>query len=150
MQIGYSAPENEDAEIVGNLVARGGISVNRYKKVVAKDNTVVGGGIGFNNCVAVEQENNRILSQPPAEPVIVLQPNAYDPNRANLAIFNFPKAEQVAVSVADFLKPGDAYRLMNPEDLYGEPVAQGTCQGETISVPVKGEFAAFVMFKEAR
>lgn len=150
MQIGYSAPENEDAEIVGNLVVRGGISINRYKKVLAKDNTVIGGGIGFNNCQGVEQENNRLLNQPPADPVIVLQPNAYDPNRANLAIFNFAKAEQVAVNVADFLKPGEVYRLMDPEDLYGEPVAKGTCEGPTISVPLKEEFGVFVVFKEAQ
>ena len=36
---------------------------------------------------------------------------------------------------------------MDPKDLYGRPVHQGTCRGKTIAVPVKGEFAAFVVFK---
>jgi hypothetical protein len=36
---------------------------------------------------------------------------------------------------------------MNPRDFYGKPVLTGTFDGESIRVPVKGEFAAFVVLR---
>ncbi len=46
------------------------------------------------------------------------------------------------------IAPGDKYRLMDPRDLYGKPVLEGTFTGKPIAVPLKGEFAAFVLMKE--
>jgi hypothetical protein len=50
--------------------------------------------------------------------------------------------------VGAFLKPDDAFRLLDPKDFYGKPVFRGKCAGATIAVPVSGEFAAFVVVKE--
>jgi hypothetical protein len=36
MQIGYSAPHNENCEVTGNVIYRGGLSVNRYESAVVK------------------------------------------------------------------------------------------------------------------
>jgi len=150
MQIGYSAPTNEDCTVTGNVVARGSIGIRRYQKAVVRNNRVIGGAIRYDNCKDVEAEDNVVLkgSQRPAEPVVVLLPNKYDPNRAYLAVYNWKKVEALPVKVAPFLKAGDAYRLMDPEDLYGEPVAEGACKGETIAVPMAAkEFAVFVVLK---
>ena len=130
MRIGYNAPYNEDCEIRDNLIVDGDLAITRYRKVV--------------------NEGNRILKKGekrPRDTKAILLPNQYDPQRAHLAVFNFGNARRVAVRVASFLKPGDAYRLMDPKALFGEPVFQGTCAGDTIAVPVEGEFAAFVLLR---
>jgi hypothetical protein len=42
------------------------------------------------------------------------------------------------------------FDLMDPRDLYGKPLLEGKCQGPTITVPMHGEFAAFVLLKNVR
>jgi hypothetical protein len=128
LRLGYGA-ENEDCEVRGNVIARGSLGIRKFKKVVEEDNR-----------------------QELPEKLAVLIPNAHDTRRAHLAIYNGDGAREVQVEVvvkaAPFLKPGDRFRLLDPKDLYGKPVHRGTCRDETITVPVKGEFAVFVMLKE--
>jgi hypothetical protein len=123
MRIGYGA-ENEDCEVRDNLIAKGNLSIKGYKTVVA--------------------EGNREML-PGRE--VRLVPNKYDPNRAHLAVYNGAKASQVQVEVSEFLKPGEAFRLMDPRDFFGEPVVAGICSGSTVAVPMRGEFAPFVLLK---
>ncbi|HUT36370.1 MAG TPA: hypothetical protein VNE39_22980 [Planctomycetota bacterium] len=131
MQIGYNAPENEDCEVRDNVIVNGGLSINKYKKAVNEGNLVLAKG-----------------AKRPAGAKAVLIPSKHNPARAHLAIYNWDGATEVQVPVAPFLKPGDAFRLYDPKDLFGKPVLEGKCGGENISVPVSGEFAAFVIFKE--
>lgn len=133
MQIGYSAPENEDCEIRDNVIVGGGLHVKNYKTVVKEGNLVLGTG-----------------DPRPAgsDARIVLRVNRYDPNRANVAVFNWAKKPAVGLSPDSFLCPGDHYRLMSPRDFFGRPVASGKYEGKPIRVPVDGEFAAFVLLKQ--
>ena len=132
MQIGYTARENEDCEVRDNVIVGGGLSINNYKKVV--------------------NEGNLVLAKDAPRPVppevrVELRPNRYDPERANLVIFNWTKKPAVEVPLDGFLKPGDRYRLMNPRDFFGPPVAAGAFDGPAVRVPVQGEFAAMVLVK---
>ena len=126
MRIGYGA-ENEDCEVRDNVLAGGALTIEKYRTVVDRDNV-------------------RGL---PAR-LAVLTPDRYDPDRAHLVVFNGAKAENVAVDVASFLKPGDAYRLMDPRDVFAGPLAGGTCEGPRVTVPMKGEFAAFVVLRGSK
>ncbi len=130
MRIGYNAPHNEDCEVRDNTIVNGSLSITRYRKVINEGNLVV------------KQGDKR-----PQGVKAVLLPSKYDPSRAHLALYNWQKAQTVKVSVAPFLKPGDAFRLMDPKRFFGEPVAAGTCRGPAITVPMTGEFAAFVLLK---
>ncbi len=49
-----------------------------------------------------------------------------------------------------FLKTGEAYRLLDPRNLFGKPVASGTADGRLLRVPMAGEFAAFVLLTDDR
>ena len=133
MQIGYSAPHNEDCEIRDNLILNGGLQINNYKKVVKEGNLVLG-----KNDPRPQEADARIE----------LRPNRYDPNRANLAVFNWAKKATVDVAPDSFLKVSDKYRLLSPREFYGKPVISGTFDGKPIRVPIDGEFAAFVLIKE--
>jgi hypothetical protein len=123
LRVGYGAP-NDDCEVVGNVVAGGSIQIDRFKN-------------------AVESRNVREL---PSRQGVLIK-NKYDPARAHLAVYNGAKAAEVPVDVSGFLKPGDSFRLLNPKDVFGRPVIEGRHKGEMLPVPVKGEFAAFVIVK---
>src|SRR5207248_2209778 len=74
MQVGYSAPSNEDCEVRDNVIVNAGLSINKYKKAVNEGNLVLAKG-----------------APRPKGVRTVLRPNKYDPNRANLALFNWEK-----------------------------------------------------------
>jgi hypothetical protein len=114
----------------GNVVVNGGLYVVKYKKAVQKDNLVLGKG-----------------ARRAAGARVVLRPNKHAMGRANLAVFNWEKKPAVAVDLGGVLKPGDAFRLLDPRDFFGKPVFTGRYAGKPVRVPVKGEFAAFVLLK---
>jgi hypothetical protein len=128
MRIGYNAPFNQDCEVRDNIIVNGDLNINQYKKVQKEGNLVIKKG------------QNR-----PTGLKTVLLPNRFDRNRAHLVIYNWDKAETVKVTAKSFLKNGDSYCLMDPQDFFGSPIAEGKCSGGTILVPVKGEFAVFVV-----
>ena len=96
------------------------------------------------------QEGNLVIregQERPAGNKIVLLPNRFDRSRGHLAIFNWGKSEKVEVPVKGFLKDGDSFRLMDPEDFFGDAIVQGVYRGDSIEVPVKGEFVVFVVLR---
>ena len=131
MRIGYAAPYNENCEIRDNVIVNGQLNISGYRQVTQQGNLVV----------ARDQERPKGVKT-------FLLPNRYDENRAHLVIYNWEKADTLEVRAAPFLRDGDSYRLMDPQDFFGRPAAQGKCSGATIRVPVKGEFTAFVVLKE--
>ncbi len=131
VQLGYSAPTNEDCEVRGNLIVDSGLTINRFGRVVKEDNLTLAKG-----------------EARPSGVRVVLRRNKYDPRRANLAIFNWEHRPAVAVDVSRLLKLGDRFRLLNPRDFFGQPVLTGTLAGPSINVPMGGEFAAYVLMKE--
>ncbi len=132
MIIGYG-PLNENCEVSHNVIVNGSLNINKYKKVV--------------------KESNEILARNaprPKEPRIVLRPNKYDTNRANLAVFNWQKQAQVQVDASAFLKKGDVYRLQNPRNFFGPAVVSGRYDDTPIKVPTPGEFAAYVVLRHEK
>jgi hypothetical protein len=132
MQIGYSARDNENCEVRGNVIVDGGLSINNYLKVVNEDNVVMGKG----------------AARPAAAARVIVRPNRYDAKRAHVIIYNWANQPTVEVRADSWLHSGDRFRLLDPRDFFGTPVLEGTCSGEALRVPVKGEFAAFVLVKE--
>lgn len=130
LQLGYNAPFNEDCEVRNNVIVNGGLSINKFNKVVNEGNLIIAKN-----------------APRPSGSRIILRPNKYDPNRANLAIFNWDGKSSVDVDAGTFLKRGDRFRLMNPRDFFGKPVMEGVYDGKKIAVPMLGEFAAFVVLK---
>ena len=131
MRIGYNAPYNENCEIRDNLIVNGGLNIDRYKTALQDGNTIIKEG-----------------QKRPDGAKVVLLPNRFDRNRAHLVFYNWDKAESVEVTVQPFLRSGEAFRLMDPKDFFGKPVFQGKCEGDIIRVPVRSEFAVFVVLKD--
>ena len=72
---------------------------------------------------------------------IVVRPNAFEPGRANIAVFNWSNAPTVNVDLSNVLPVGQAFTIVNVQDFYGAPVASGTYAGGTVSLPMTGILA---------
>ena len=152
MRMGYDAPYNEDCTIRGNVIVNGGFEIKNYRKGDMRNNLIVNGDIHTVNSENVVKEENHIATTnalKPKEQLVVLRPNKYAPNRANLAIYNWNKALTIQMDASGFLKDGEKYVLMCPKHFFGNPVHWGVCEKGRIMVPMfHKEFAAFVMLKE--
>ncbi len=137
LQIGYTAPHNENAVVHDNRIARAGMSINNFKQVDQQNNLV--------------WNDSNIPADRDAE--IFLRPNHYDKKRAHLAVFNWKRQPQIAVDLTPFLKPGDKFRVVNALDYDGPPVASGVYSDKPAILPMPieprtdhGAFCAFIVF----
>jgi hypothetical protein len=131
MQIGYSAPTNDDCVVRGNLIANGGLQVKKFGRATLQDNFIL-----------------KSTETRPTNPRIVLRPNKYDPRRAHLAIFNWEKKPTVEIDLSSFAKAGDKIRFQDPRNFYGPPLYSATYEPPSLNVPMTGEFAAWVLLKD--
>jgi hypothetical protein len=132
MQLGYNAPYNEDCQVQDNVIVNGGLTIVKFKTADEKNNEKI-------------DAKTRPAGSPPR---VFLRPNKYDLGRANLAVLNLGKLPVVNVAAGEFLKAGQKFRLMDPTDFFGKPVMEGVYDGKAIKLPMKGDFAAFVLLKE--
>jgi hypothetical protein len=130
MRIGYNAPYNENCEIRNNTIVNGVLNIDQYKKVVKEDNLVI------------RKEQKR-----PTGVKAVLLPNRFDRNRAHLVVYNWDKAENIKVRAKPFLKDGDSYRLMDPQNFFGNSIFDDKYVGDVIQIPTKTEFAVFIVLR---
>lgn len=133
MRIGYSAPHNEDCEVVDNVIVNRRLSVKDFRRP--------------------KVERNRVYAEKgprPAGVEVRIVPNRYDADRAHLAVLNWENKPSVRLDVSSFLRSGDRFRVMDPRDLFGKPVLRGSYDGKPLDVPVTGEFAAFVLLRSTQ
>jgi hypothetical protein len=152
LQLGYSGKNHADGHLRENVLLDGSIVVCNYLDVEIRDNLVAGGRIDAGNCgKATSQGNQTFASGKHVDATkAFLIPNKYDPTRAHLAVFNWAGTPTAQVKVAPFLKAGDRYQLLDPHNFFGKPLLAGKCAGETMPVPIKATFAAFVVLRGDR
>jgi hypothetical protein len=80
-----------------------------------------------------------VIATPPSTTKIVVRPNAYEPGRANIAIYS-PTGllTSVGVDVSGILQPGDRYEVRNVQDIFGPPMLSGIYSGELLVLPMAG------------
>lgn len=85
----------------------------------------------------------------PTEPFINFVPNEYDNKLAYIHIMNYPLGSGAPANVtpSGFLDIGEKYALLNPTNMFGQPVMRGTYSGGTILVPTSGQVTQYVMSK---
>lgn len=60
---------------------------------------------------------------------IFLRPNAYDSNRTNLIVYNWPQADSVLVDLSSVLQPGDHYEIRDAQNYLACPCVAGIYSG---------------------
>ena len=72
----------------------------------------------------------------PGANVVVVQPNTYEPGRANVIIYNWAHQSSVSVDLSQVLKPNDKFEVRNAQSFYAAPVLTGTYAGGSIALPI--------------
>jgi hypothetical protein len=153
VRIGYTAKDNEDARFLRNILCKGRVSFNSYRKVDFVGNTLLGAALDKGTVAEFNDRDNTSVAQADlaaAKPVIFVRDNKYEPGRAHVAMFN-PAAKGATdettakVDVSAVLKDGQKFRLMDPRDLWGKPRLRAAVEGKTITVPIQGELAVYVL-----
>ena len=105
--------------------------------LTATGNYVVGGdGITQGSWTNATVANNTVIPPNPSQTAVFVRPNAYEPGRAYIAVYNWAGLGAVSVDLSGVLKPGATYAISNVQDLFGTPVATGTYGGGSVSIPI--------------
>jgi hypothetical protein len=67
---------------------------------------------------------------------IVINPNAYEPKRATVAVYNWSDSDEIAVDLSNILSNGDAFVVRNAQNVFGPTVLTGTYAGDPIKLPM--------------
>ena len=102
--------------------------------------------------------NSIQLSGQPQTPWIYLRENKYESDHAHLVIYNWSDADTVTADMNDLWPDGVElqegkqyqYRIVNVENIWGEPVVEGTLTNGTIEVPLHGEFTCYLVTRQTR
>lgn len=89
--------------------------------------------------VKEEYPDNTYIDPATAGPTgihVFVRPNKYEDGRANIVVFNWDNADTVTADVSKALKPGDAYQVLDAQNCFGPAVAEGTYDGNPISLPM--------------
>jgi uncharacterized protein YjdB len=107
--------------------------------LTATGNYVVGGaGMSQGSWTNATVTGNTVLSATAAAPTkVFVRPNAYEPGRANIIVYNPSGQGSVTVDLSGVVPAGARYEVRNVQDLFGAPVASGT-YGGPISIPMGG------------
>ena len=100
-------------------------------------NTFVGDVNGFTQG---DYPNNTYYSRtsPPTQDKVTILPNAYEPGRATIVVYNWDGSATQAVDLTGVVSPGAAYEIRNAQNFYGPAVVSGTYAGGSVTLPMTG------------
>lgn len=67
---------------------------------------------------------------------IAVNPNAYEPKRATVAVYNWSDSDEVAVDASKLLTKGDEFVVRNAQNFFAPPVLTGTYTGDQLKLPM--------------
>lgn len=68
---------------------------------------------------------------------VITRPNRFEKGRAHIIVYNWERQPAVEVELGDVLAPGERYRVVSVQNVFGRPVLAGTWNGEPIQLPMK-------------
>jgi hypothetical protein len=132
---GYSAG-CANPSITGNYFDSGeAMKIVSCTGIAMTGNTFYGSLSGFSQS---QFPSNTYYSSEPTGLQVFLRPNAYEPGRANITIFNWDANATVAVDLSSFLSTGTYYEIRNVQDYFGSVVVSGTYDGNPVQIPMTG------------
>jgi parallel beta-helix repeat protein len=126
-----------------NMLARGNYLIGGRPLVLANcqsasfvDNTLYGqtreeipdSGLG-----------NHFYTTPPAGTRVFVRPNRCESGRVHVAVFNWDSEQQVGVETSDTsLEAGERFVVLDAQNVFGPPVAEGVYDGNAVTIPMTG------------
>ncbi len=142
MNLGYSTGSS-NTKVLNNYFMAGKFTIGGSTSGLSfSGNTIYGGLEGFSTS---GYSANTYLSGKPGGLKYFVQPNQYEPGRANLTVFNWAKAATVTLPASALsgvqIQAGDRYELHNVLNFYGD-VIKGTYNGSSLPLPMTGRSVA--------
>jgi hypothetical protein len=170
--LGYIVGHSKNTTVKDNYFA-GSVRIFSENGLTLTGNTFAGAlefitNRGSRSGIAPYADNTHIpYGTRPSRNFTMVRPNAHDPRRAHVAIYNWEGLDAVTVDLSAVLKPGDRYEVLDAQNFFDKPVAAGTYAVEGLRVPMKNlvavqpigervprnyehsapDFGAFVVFK---
>ena len=82
--------------------------------------------------------NSTFSPNSPTGATVTVRPSPYEAKRANIIIYNWDSQSAVNADLSSILSPNDAYVVLDAQNFYGPPVAQGIYTGSSVSIPMTG------------
>ena len=122
--------------VTGNYFARGAPALalgETYGTATIAGNTFVGPTPGV---TPATYPDNTYLNNPPAGTTrVFVEPNRYEPGRANITVYNWARADRVDVDVSGLVAPGSTFEIRDAQNYLAGPILVGTYTGGSISLP---------------
>jgi hypothetical protein len=89
------------------------------------------------NFTPAQYPENTYLTGRPSKVDVFVQPNRYEPGRANIVVFNWIRADFATVDISGLgLNPGQAFEIHDAQNFYGPPILKGTYTSNLVSIPM--------------
>jgi uncharacterized protein YjdB len=75
-------------------------------------------------------------SRPTSGLSVIVRPNRYEAGRANIIVYNWGNQGSASADLSGVLRSGDTYEVRDAQAFFGSPVAQGTFNGGSITLPM--------------
>ncbi len=135
VELGYGSNTNTNLTLTDNYFT-GDLRFRRaWSPITASGNTLVGRIVKMYNGQP-PSSGITVVEQPQGTQVFV-QPNEYEPGRANITVYNWDESPSVDVDLSTVLTVGAAYEVHSVTDLFGTPVVGGVYDGKPIRVPMR-------------
>ena len=134
VRLGWDTP-NENATLEDNTLVGLTIFKNEWTGISMSGNTFIGEVQGV---AASDYPDNQFLDVPPAENLVVVRPNRFEPGRAHIIVYNWEGLDRVTVELAPLLPVGADFEIRNAQDVFSAPVVAGTFDGSALELPMTG------------
>jgi hypothetical protein len=104
--------------------------------VVAGKDDVANGWQQWREKAGFDANGSYTAGRPKGTSVFV-RPNQYEPGRGHVIVYNWDQKESVEVDVKGLLKPGQAYRIVSAQNVFGEPIVRAKYEGKPVILPMK-------------
>ncbi len=133
----WSAAGN--SEVYGNLVYYNGYwgPDGGHGHGIDTQNDEDGSTLIRHNIIFDGLDGNLSWAAPTQDEVTIL-PNAYEPGRATIVVYNRDASAAEAVDLTGVVSPGAAYEIRNAQNFYGPPIVSGTYAGGLVTLPMIG------------
>jgi hypothetical protein len=132
--VGYAAGCTSPSVTDNYFVSGQALDVNDCSSLTITGNTFYGSTSGFSQTAF--PDNTYYGSTRPTGLKVFIRPNAYEPGRAHVVVYNWDLSPTVDVDLSAVLAPGATFALTNAQNPFGPPIVAGAYDGAPVSVPM--------------
>jgi len=143
VRVGYGSTRNGTMYLLDNYFVGGAtvLDVGYWSSLTATNNQLMGTAtvVNLNDpALTMSRFTGQTQVGLPTTTKVVVRPNAYEPGRANVVVYNWGQDGSVSLDLSGMVPAGATYEIRNVQDFFGSPVTTGTYGGGSVTLPIRG------------